>query len=263
MTPGRNRSRDAAVTRPGKMKNQERMAPPRPGRATHAGAAMQSQNRATGPRPAAGPAPPRAGGQGGRSNPRPWPGPPQRGGRGGDVHPGRGWRAPCPGRRCRAVQRDRRAGSAGRVTGPHNASMGAGKGRGAECGPARTLAPGWGARARSGAARSGAEGRGCPRRPWRWTTVSFLASATGSGRSGGSCFAGRLAVDGARSAGSGRGGSRPKRPRRPSTRHPGPGSRPGGWSRSQSSTAGRSETGRKVALRSLTGKHGGAGAGSG
>ena len=84
---------------------------------------------------------------------------PPAGGWGGDVHRGRDWRGPCPARRCRVVLRDRRAGRARRVTGPHKSLRKLPRVQGAEGGPARPLARGTRARGRSGAARSGAEVR--------------------------------------------------------------------------------------------------------
>ncbi len=112
-----------------------------------------------GPKSARASRPPREGGQGGRSKPGFLAMHPPAGGWGGDVHTGRDGRGPCPARRCRGVQRDRRAGKARRVTGPHKTLRKPGRVQGAECGPARTLAPVLGARGRSGAARSGAEVR--------------------------------------------------------------------------------------------------------
>ncbi len=116
---------------------------------------------------------------------------PPAGGRGGDVHTGRDWRGPCPARRCRGVQRDRRAGKARRVTGPHKARTGASRGHGAECGTARPLARGTRARGRSGHARSGAEVRVVRPGVILLAVVAIDAGWTGA-RQGFECFFGRL-----------------------------------------------------------------------
>ena len=137
---------------------------------------------------------------------RGWRLPPVRGGRGGRskqgfhaMHPpggGRGGRSPHRSGLARALPRpkvkrcvlDRRAGRARRVTGPHKASEGTGRGHGAESGTARPLAPVFGARGRSGHARSGVEVREVRPGVILLAVVAIEAGWTGARRGFECCF---------------------------------------------------------------------------
>ena len=143
-----------------------------------------------GPNSAQASPPPREGGQGGRSKLGLHAMHPPAGGRGGDVYSRRDWRGPCPARRCRGVQRDRRAGKARRVTGPHKALRVGCRMRGAESVTARPLAPVFGARGRSGHARSGAEVREVRPGVILLAVVAIDAGWTGARRGFECCFRG-------------------------------------------------------------------------
>ena len=135
--------------------------------------------------------PPREGGQGGRSKQGSSTLHPPAGGRGGRSPHRTGLARALPRPKVKRCVLDRRPGRARRVTDPHKALRVGCRLRGAECVTARPLAPVFGARGRSGHARSGAEVREVRPGVILLAVVANDARWTGA-RRGFECFFGRL-----------------------------------------------------------------------